>query len=81
MSTAKYIIAIVVSIAAGLTPAYGAFLAWSWTMDQVPKANEWAVLIKVGITVLMAPMTIWISVWLGIIACGLCVALFAAILE
>ena len=81
MNAAKYIIAIVVSIAAGLTPAYGAFLAWSWTMDQVPNSNEWAGLIKVGVTLLMAPMALGISVWLGVIACGLCSALFTAILD
>jgi hypothetical protein len=81
MKTVKYWAAIITSVVVGLIPATCVYFFWSWCMDQVPKANEWAGLIKVGITIVVAPMGLGISVWAGIIAMALSVAAWTAILD
>lgn len=62
-------------------PATGFYLAWSWCMDQVPAAYEWAGLIKVGITLLTLMVGGGITVGLTVLLGGVGIAIAAAILD
>jgi hypothetical protein len=51
--TLKWIVICAAGIAGAAVPLLIAFNFWSWVMDQVPRSNEWAGLVKVGLTFLM----------------------------
>lgn len=79
----KDIIKLIVTVLAGLAgaalPIYWGYQFWGWTMTQVP-VNEWAGLIKVGLTFVMigagGGLTIFATIMAGMAggALGLFVA-------
>lgn len=81
MKTFNYSAAFAISILMGLIPASSIYYLWHWAMDQVPKTNEWAGLIKVGITIAMAPSGVAIGVWGGLMAMSLSASLFSWLLD
>lgn len=81
MKTFNYLAACAISISVGLIPAGAIYYFWHWAMGQVPKTNEWAGLIKLGITIVMAPSGVAIGVWGGLMAMSLSASLFWWLLD
>lgn len=40
-------------LAGAILPLFWAYQLWDWTISQVPVTNEWAGLIKIGVTLVM----------------------------
>lgn len=77
----KNIIAIAVVLVLGAIPVTTFYMAWSWCMDQVPVAHEWAGLIKVGITILCLPVGCGITIAATFLLIGIGATIAAALLD
>ena len=49
----RVLVVLLSAVITAVLPLLGFYFAWSWAIDQVPVANEWAGLIKVGISLIM----------------------------
>jgi len=74
MKDTKSNLALFVTLIAGavgtVIPLYGAYQLWAWIIAQVPVANEWAGLIKIGITIGMIFLGGWATIVIAFF-CGL----------
>lgn len=56
----------IVALVLACLPISTFYFVWSWAVDQVPQANEWAGLMKVGLTLLMiavgGPITVGLTI-------------------
>ena len=43
-------VTVIAGIVGGIIPIFYAYQLWVWAMEQIPVSNEWAGLIKVGVT-------------------------------
>lgn len=82
MKTILKLIAVVIAgaVAAGI-PITCFYFAWSWCMDQVPMANEWAGLIKIGLSLIIFAVGGATAIGLAILCGGVIAAVVAAVLE
>ena len=70
------VLSVFASVTAGIVgaivPIYYAYQLWAWVISQVPVTNEWAGLIKIGVTLVMILVgggtTVAIAILLGLFA-------------
>ena len=76
MKDTKSVFALFITVIAGLAgailPLFWAYQLWDWTISQVPVTNEWAGLIKIGVTLVMilvgGSTTVAIAILFGFLA-------------
>lgn len=77
----KIAISGIVVLVLGAIPVTAFYFVWSWCMGQVQAANEWAGLIKVGITLVMLAVGGGVTFGLTLLFAGVGAAIAAAILD